>query len=632
MNEIITNGIEIKQRIIAEITNSKQFVYLAMAFFTDRDIANAIILAKSRNVSVDIILSSNVQNETVIQMFRDSNINVHAFNTGDERGLMHHKFCLIDNKITINGSYNYSYNASNNNVENIHISDDYDIYKQFLMEFEKIKYNIDNNIPVNTASPIANNMQQFTSTNPTESFSQQLHNLVYLSTQIDTEEYKNQGYEKSKESQGSTAIFKAEYINIKEQIRLFTVDDSLNSKKNVLSANITNAYENRKSEIDTDKQNELKIKENNFELDKRHLTDEISKLKEEKYILEGGNKNTNEKGLIQINNEIEKNNFEIKTLEESIQLKKFASLGSILVSIFLVICMFYLSIFFASALYKVFFESDAILAAREAGFSPQKTKIIDANAIINIFKDQGTLFGLISALIFLFPLALTNLKIIGSKNISLNKTCFWIGLVVFDILVSGMVAIKCQEIELLTSGGNQKLSMQFWEVIKQGEFYLIFAFGMLPLFITHHLIEYITNAYQNSKKELIDALKSRKIQVLKLEILNSNSIKNILLDKIKDINEKIKEKNERIIQLEIDLNNSKNQIESKFGELLKNAKSIFDDYISKIISGKIFTDVILESILIAFKTGFIMFLPEFYANNEVENRIREIDQIILIKI
>jgi len=58
MNDIITNGTEIKQRIISEINNAQQCIYLAMAWFTDRDIANTII-GKGRNVTVDIILSSN---------------------------------------------------------------------------------------------------------------------------------------------------------------------------------------------------------------------------------------------------------------------------------------------------------------------------------------------------------------------------------------------------------------------------------------------------------------------------------------------------------------------------------------------------------------------------------------------
>ena len=157
MNDIITKGTEIKRRIISEINNSRQCVYLAMAWFTDKDIANAIIVAKNRNVIVDIILSSNIQNETVKQMFRDANINVHAFDTGDARGMMHHKFCLIDNTLSINGSYNYSYNANNNNVENIHVSDDFAIYGQLLAEFERLKYNIEHNIDVNTINLIHSN-------------------------------------------------------------------------------------------------------------------------------------------------------------------------------------------------------------------------------------------------------------------------------------------------------------------------------------------------------------------------------------------------------------------------------------------------------------------------------------------
>jgi phosphatidylserine/phosphatidylglycerophosphate/cardiolipin synthase-like enzyme len=119
MNDILTNGTEIKQRIISEIQKANNSIFLAMAWFTDRDIANAIIDAKNNDVFIDVILSSNSQNETVKQMFKAANISIHAFETGDERGMMHHKFCLIDSKISINGSYNYSYNASNNNVENI---------------------------------------------------------------------------------------------------------------------------------------------------------------------------------------------------------------------------------------------------------------------------------------------------------------------------------------------------------------------------------------------------------------------------------------------------------------------------------------------------------------------------------
>ena len=136
MNDFITNGTEIKQRIISEINNSVQCIYLAMAYFTDRDIANAIIESKYRGVFVDVILSSNQQNQNIKSLFLDAGIKVHSFDTGDVRGIMHHKFCLIDNKIVMNGSFNYSYNASTNNVENIQVSDSLSTYTQFHDEFD----------------------------------------------------------------------------------------------------------------------------------------------------------------------------------------------------------------------------------------------------------------------------------------------------------------------------------------------------------------------------------------------------------------------------------------------------------------------------------------------------------------
>ena len=198
MTDLITNGTEIKQRIISEINKAQQCLYLAMAYFTDRDIAMAIIEAKNRNVLVDIILSSNAQNETVKLMLKGASVSVHAFDTGDARGIMHHKFCLIDNKVSINGSYNYSFNASTNNVENIQVSDDVAVYAQFLSEFERLKYNIDNRIAVNEQEVIKEpKMQETQPMNIIDAFSKQLHSLVYSAAQIDTEKYKSEGYQTS---------------------------------------------------------------------------------------------------------------------------------------------------------------------------------------------------------------------------------------------------------------------------------------------------------------------------------------------------------------------------------------------------------------------------------------------------
>ena len=171
--------------------------------------------------------------------------------------------------------------------------------------------------------------------------------------------------------------------------------------------------------------------------------------------------------------------------------------------------------------------------------------------------------------------------------------------------------------------------MQFWEVIKQGEFYLIFIFGMLPLFITHVLIENVTTTYKNSKKEYVDEDKNHNLQLLDRQMIDLDEEKALLNSRLKGLDESISENQNRISELEKNMNNIQNEIENKYELLLKRIKAIYDDYNSKVMSGRIFSDVILNSIISAYKTGFIDYLPHYYANEEIEIRIREIEKIIL---
>ncbi len=624
MNDLITNGTEIKQRIVSEINNAKQCIYVAMAWFTDRDIAMAIIEAKNRNLLVDIILSSNGQNETVKLMLKGAGISVHAFETGDARGIMHHKFCLIDNRISINGSYNYSLNASNNNVENIQISDDITTYSKFLSEFQRLRYNIDHHINVNeTTTMPETKIRQVQPMNVIDTFSQQLHNLVYSAAQIDTEKYKESGYETSKESQGNIDIFRTEYNNIKERIRTYATDEGLGCMKNILNSNIAINYGSTKTNIEAEKQEKLNDEKRNNELEKRQITDKISDLKQEKSILESGNQNTGEKGLLQINKEIEKNKLERRTLEQSFVVKRFWTVGTIFVILGLGIFVFYLSLFFASAVYKVFFESNVIRASLEAGINPGLPQLVDANAIIKIFRQQGALFGIIAALFFLIPILLSNLKILGSENKIVNNLLFWIGLLIFDILVSTMVAINTDEIRSLLVG--RESTLKIWEVVERGEFWLIFVFGMFPLILTHYLIDYIFNSYKKSQRDIVDAEKHRKIQFLDEEMIEHSTEKESLSSKIKEKDDAISEHNKNILSLETEASNIQSQIESRYAELQKQIKNIFDDFSARITSGRIFTDVILGSVISAYKSGFIEFLPEFYASGEVAVRVKEIE-------
>lgn len=632
MNDLLTNGTEIKQRIISEINNSNQCLYLAMAYFTDREIAMAIIQAYNRNVSIDIILSSNAQNETVKLMLKGAGIKVHAFDTGDARGIMHHKFLLIDNSITINGSYNYSLNASTNNVENIQISKDITIYSKFLDEFERLKYNIDNNISVNAISSInqPDSVKQINQPlNIIESFLQQLQNLVFSATEIDTEQYKSDGYSDAKESQGNIDIFRTKFNVIRKKTRTYATDEGLGSKKNILKSNISSTYDGFRSNLDLEKQEKLEHEKRRFELDKKLILDKISNTQKEVSKLEDGNDNIGEIGLILINKDIEKNKSESKSLEKSIILTPFWRLGTVLVTLLLAVFSFYLSIFFSSAMYKVFFEGNIIRSNLEDGITPDLPQIVDANAIIKIFEDQGFLFASIATIFFIFPVLLSNLNLFGKKNRKLNNVLFWVGILVFDIVVAAVVAYNTNEIKSLLKG--EVVDIKLTDIIGHGEFWLMFIFGMVPLIITHYAIDYIADAYRNSQPYIVDAEKNRKIIFLEQELIDLNSKKESIIKNINEKNMNIEEYKSFIGEMEIQTNNTQMQIENKYIELQNKIQFIFNDYNTRINSGIIFTDVIFDSIVSAYKSGFIEFLPEYYSSEEVTFRVKEIESTKLIE-
>lgn len=629
MNDIITNGVEIKQRILAEINKANQCIYIAMAWFTDRDIANAIVEARNRMNNIDIILSSNIQNETVKLIFEEAGISVHTFEMGGTKGIMHHKFCLIDNNISINGSYNYSYNASNNNVENIHVSDDPSIHAQLYSEFEKLKHDINYNLTINpTVQLPEKKIELVRNINSIESFTLQLHNLVYSAAQINTDEYQKQGFETSKESFGNTDIFRVEYGNIKEIIKAYATDEGLSSKKNILASNISNAYEGIKTSLEVEKQESISVAKRNNDLEKRQLIEILGNIRSEKLLLESGNESTGDKGLLQINKEIEKNKLEKKAIEQSFTVKPFWTIGTKLVSFFLIIFICYLSVFFASALYKMLFEGTVISNALDAGINPGLPKLVDANAIIKVYKQEGVLFGFIATIFFMFPVLLSNLKLIGSKNKVVNNLLFFVGLIVFDIIVAVMIAKNTDEIKSLLQGNESTL--QLWEVVKEAEFWMILMFGMIPLTITHFLIENVTSAYNDSRREIVSEEKYRKVQILEIELIEFNSTKELLTNKLKAKDDEIKEKENELLKLETSFNSEQTQIEGKYSELQRQIKNIYEDFNAKISSGKIFTDVIFDTVISAYKSGFVEFLPTYYAPNEVAIRVKEIEHVITI--
>ena len=114
--------------IIREIEKAQKEVLIAVYAFTSNDLARAVTQASKRGVSVQVVLDRefDATNEKSqgrylegqkISLKRISGTKSMA--PEKEAGLMHQKFSVIDRRIVLTGSYNWTHSADTFNDENL---------------------------------------------------------------------------------------------------------------------------------------------------------------------------------------------------------------------------------------------------------------------------------------------------------------------------------------------------------------------------------------------------------------------------------------------------------------------------------------------------------------------------------
>ncbi len=131
----------IAETIQHEIKQSTQSIYIAVAWFTNRNLFTALVEKSRQGVAVSLMISNDSinKNGTIdFALLASTGANVYLIGDG-EAELMHNKFCVVDYNTVINGSYNWSYKAESN-FENVIIThDDTLLAEQFVNEFKRIK-------------------------------------------------------------------------------------------------------------------------------------------------------------------------------------------------------------------------------------------------------------------------------------------------------------------------------------------------------------------------------------------------------------------------------------------------------------------------------------------------------------
>lgn len=135
---------EIENKIISNLQNAKKNVKIAVAWFTNPTLFNLLENLIDNDIQIELILSDeklNFTNEKVnFQKLIDKNI---SLKISTFPNLMHNKFCIIDNRILITGSYNWTLKAEKSNYENIIISTDEKLVDDFVNYFQFLQNNLE---------------------------------------------------------------------------------------------------------------------------------------------------------------------------------------------------------------------------------------------------------------------------------------------------------------------------------------------------------------------------------------------------------------------------------------------------------------------------------------------------------
>lgn len=131
----------IAERIGLELEQAEHSIYIAVAWFTNRNLFNALIDKARKGVTVQLMLSNDHINQQSYVDYSQLDIgHSAAYLIGDgKQDLMHNKFCVIDNDTVINGSYNWSYKAEKNHENILITKGDSVLAEQFIKQFKKIR-------------------------------------------------------------------------------------------------------------------------------------------------------------------------------------------------------------------------------------------------------------------------------------------------------------------------------------------------------------------------------------------------------------------------------------------------------------------------------------------------------------
>jgi phosphatidylserine/phosphatidylglycerophosphate/cardiolipin synthase-like enzyme len=137
-------GSNCEQALVGAIDSAREEVLVAIYSLTRRTISASLVRAVQRGVKVAVRYDEKSADEghdmpETIAFLKRRGIRCEPVGYGDSRARMHHKFTVVDQKVVLTGSYNYTTAATEQNRENLVVIESVAVAAAYVAEFGNLR-------------------------------------------------------------------------------------------------------------------------------------------------------------------------------------------------------------------------------------------------------------------------------------------------------------------------------------------------------------------------------------------------------------------------------------------------------------------------------------------------------------
>ncbi len=130
--------------VIAEINRARTEILIAIYSLTKRNIATALENAQERGAVViiryDADQAKHIESmQKLLTKLTKAGVRCEPIILEESRAHMHHKFMVVDRKVVVTGSYNFTHQGSTINRENLVVVKSTELATEFITTFKALK-------------------------------------------------------------------------------------------------------------------------------------------------------------------------------------------------------------------------------------------------------------------------------------------------------------------------------------------------------------------------------------------------------------------------------------------------------------------------------------------------------------